>query len=250
VGVSEERESLLEFRRPRLLDLFCGAGGASQGYHDVGFEVVGVDIAPQRNYPFAFIQADAIEYLSSLLEWMDNEQLGSPPFVAVHASPPCQRYSDLAKRNGNAEAHPDLIGPVRELLAQTGLPYVIENVEGAPLNDAIRLCGTLFGLGVGGYRLRRHRLFESNVSLVSPGCWCYGDPRPVIDVSGGGPTKAPRLDGKGGRTYKGTAAEARLAMGIDWMTKAELNESIPPVYTRIIGAQLLASVQRAMAAVA
>jgi DNA (cytosine-5)-methyltransferase 1 len=236
----KETPSLFEPDKPRLLDLFCGAGGASRGYHDAGFEVVGVDIKPQPRYPFQFVQADALQQLEWLIlaDGMD--------FDAVHASPPCQRYSDLAKRNGNADAHPDLIGPVRDLLEQTGLPYVIENVEGAPLRDPVRICGTTLGLGIDGYRLRRHRLFESNVSLVSPGCWCPGDPRPVIDVSGGGPTKAPRLDGAGGRTYKGTADQARAAMGIAWMTKTELNESIPPAYTRLIGARLLASVQRAL----
>jgi DNA (cytosine-5)-methyltransferase 1 len=164
--------------------------------------------------------------------------------VAVHASPPCQRYSDLAKRNRNADKHPDLIGPVRELLKATGLPYVIENVEGAPLlrNQTVMLCGSMFGLGVDNYRLRRHRRFELSwppPALLGANCVCTVDSRPVIDVTGGGPTRAPRIDGKGGRTYKGTADQARAAMGIDWMTKAELNEAIPPAYTEFIGAQLI-----------
>lgn len=236
-------ETLFADPRPKLLDLFCGAGGASRGYHDAGFEVVGVDISPQRNYPYEFHQFDALEVLA-WLNGYDNPYLGhqfNPKhYAAIHASPPCQRYSDLAKRNGNADSHPDLIGPVRELLKATGLPYVIENVEGAPLNDPVTLCGTTFGLGVDGYRLRRHRLFESSVDrLVSLGCACRVATKPVIDVSGGGPTHAPRLDGKGGRTYKGTALQARRAMGIDWMTKAELNEAIPPRYTEFIGSQLI-----------
>ncbi len=219
--------------RPALLDAFCGAGGAAMGYHNAGFDVVGVDIKPQPHYPFEFFQMDALDV---------GAYVGI--FDAIHASPPCQRYSDLAHRNGNADAHPDLIGPVRELLEATGLPYVIENVEGAPLEDPVTICGTALGLGVvipflGRYRLRRHRLFESNLRIQGTPC-CCDDERPVIDVSGGGPTHAPRLDGKGGRTYKGTADQAREAMGIDWMTKAELNEAIPPAYTEFIGTQLLA----------
>lgn len=234
--------------RPRLLDLFCGAGGASRGYHDAGFTVVGVDIKPQPRYPYEFEQADALELLSTFMSeirgWWDV-----PAFDAIHASPPCQRYSDLAKRNGNADAHPDLIGPVRALLEATGLPFVIENVEGAPLRNWTAICGTERGLGVDGYRLRRHRWFETNWKLEPTQCHCPGDHRPVIDVSGGGPTNAPRLDGKGGRTYKGTADQARAAMGIDWMTKAELNEAIPPAYTHLVGEQLRdVVVQRAAAA--
>ncbi len=226
--------------RPRLLDLFCGAGGASMGYNRAGFDVVGVDNRPQPHYPFAFVQADALEYAAQDLVGWDG-------FDAIHASPPCQRYSDLAHRNGNADQHPDLIAPTRALLEATGLPYVIENVEGAPLVDPVTICGTALGLGVaipflGRYRLRRHRLFESNLRIQGSPC-CCDDERPVIDVSGGGPTHAPRTDGKGGRTYKGTADEARAAMGIDWMTKAELNEAIPPAYTELIGHQLLAHIR-------
>lgn len=244
--------------RPRLLDLFCGAGGAAVGYHHAGFDVVGVDIKPQPNYPFEFVQADAVRHMKQdRLAGCWHVKIDGFPvgpcmgrFAAIHASPPCQRYSDLAKRNGNGDEHPDLIGPVRELLEQTGLPYVIENVEGAPLIDPIVLCGSQFDLGTGDYRLRRHRLFESNVNLRlrSSGCRCVGDERPVIDVSGGGPTKKPRTDGKGGRTYKGTADEARAAMAIPWMTKNELNEAIPPPYTEWIGTELLAHLNSEVAA--
>ncbi len=220
--------------RPRLLDLFCGAGGAAMGYHRAGFDVVGVDIKAQPHYPFFFMQMDALNFLSSakLLK-----------VAAIHASPPCQRYSDLAKRNGNAHEHPDLIGPVRELLEQTGLPYVIENVEGAPLLDPVTICGTERDLGtrVGDdwYRLRRHRLFETNWQPKTRACNCAFHDEPVLDVSGGGPSHAPRLDGKGGRTYKGTADEVRRIMEMPWATKAECNEAVPPAYTELIGAQLL-----------
>ncbi len=232
--------------KPVLLDLFCGAGGATKGYQQAGFHVIGVDINPQPRYVGdEFHQADALEFLGEALD-----KFYPFNFVdAIHASPPCQRYSDLAKRNGNAHLHPDLVGEVRELLkvaGEDGVPWVIENVEGAPLIDPVMLCGTRFGLKTddGQYRLRRHRLFESNVNLLrTMGCHCYGNLTSVIDVSGGGPSKKPRTDGKGGRTYKGTADEARQAMGIPWMTKAELNEAIPPAYTQFIGSQLIASLR-------
>jgi DNA (cytosine-5)-methyltransferase 1 len=219
----------------RGLDLFCGAGGAGVGYSRLGFEMVGVDIANQPRYPFTFVRADALDFLAS--PWIDFSA-----FSFIHASPPCQHYSDLAYRNGNADEHPDLIGRVRELLEASGLPYVIENVEGSPLDEPTVVCGTPLGLGVGRYRLRRHRLFEMSFPhRHRPDCFCTRDERPIIDVSGGGPTHAPRLDGGGGRTYKGTVAEKREAMGIDWMTGAELVEAIPPAYTeQRVGIELLA----------
>jgi DNA (cytosine-5)-methyltransferase 1 len=150
--------------RPRLLDLFCGAGGAAVGYHRPGFDVVGVDIKPQSNYPFEFHQADALEFP---LEG----------FNAIHASPPCQGYSQLAAMHPGRE-YPLLIEPTRELLLSTGLPYVIENVEGAPLPRhpqldgtwGFWLCGSMFGLGVTRGFLRRHRLFETNFPVVQPQC--------------------------------------------------------------------------------
>lgn len=228
--------------RPLLLDLFCGAGGAAMGYHRAGFDVVGVDIDPQPNYPFAFIQADALAFLS-------NAGFFLAGFDAIHASPPCQRFSTATKRNGTQDEHPDLIGPTRELLEQKGLPYVIENVMGAPLFQPLLLCGSAFHLGADGYRLKRHRLFERS---WAPGgdslCRCHLDSRPVMDVTGGGPTRKPRADGGGGRPYKGTADQARRIMGIDWMTKRELNEAIPPAYTELIGLQLLAHIRQEVAA--
>src|SRR5271166_1559930 len=118
----------------RILDLFCCAGGAAMGYAQAGFEVVGVDISPQPNYPFLFVQADALK--------LDMQYLAT--FDALHASPPCQSYSDLAKRNGNGDKWPRLIEPVREMFIRSGRPYVIENVEGAPLINPVVLCGTMF----------------------------------------------------------------------------------------------------------
>ena len=203
------------------------------GYHRAGFEVVGVDIANQPHYPFKFIRADALELLDS--PWFDRQA-----FDLIHASPPCQHYSDLAGRNRNADEHPDLIGPTRDALGRLPQPYVIENVEGAPLIAPTTLCGTAFMLGVDGYRLRRHRLFETNWPLAYlPVCSCARDSRPIIDVSGGGPTHAPRKDKGGGRTYKGTVAQKAAAMGIDWMTGAELVEAIPPDYAQTIGHKFL-----------
>ena len=218
--------------RPLLLDLFCGAGGAAEGYHRAGFDVVGVDIEPQPNYPFLFIQGEA----TGALGWTLLNSVG-----AIHASPPCQAYSTTASLHSNE--YPRLIEPVRELLDDTGLPYVIENVAGAKadLREPITLCGSSFGLGV-----RRHRLFEVSgfdVGLVPP---CnHGEQREPIDVTGtGGPRVGERTDGGGGNSRKPrNLAEAREAMGIDWMTRPELSEAIPPAYTEWIGAHLLAAVK-------
>src|SRR5215472_18476868 len=132
--------------RPRLLDLFCGAGGAAMGYHRAGFDVVGIDIAPQPRYPFEFIEYDAIQVLQNLTEYPGQG------WDAIHASPPCQQWS--AMNTAVKKEYPQLIGPVRELLDVIGLPYVIENTERAPLVATWTLCGTQFGL-----LTRRHRRF-------------------------------------------------------------------------------------------
>ena len=212
-------------RRPRLLDLFCCAGGAGMGYHRAGFEVIGVDVSPQSNYPFEFIEHDALGLGDQFLSQFD----------VIHASPPCQSYSDLAKRNRNADAWPRLVEPVREMLGATGLPYVIENVEGAPLINPVVLCGTMFP----GLRVIRHRLFESNVPLTS------GDhrPHPLVFTHDKRKGHYGKLDQDvafvqvtGGGNC--SIANARDAMGIDWMTKHELNESIPPAYTEFLGRQI------------
>lgn len=217
--------------RPRLLDLFSCAGGAAMGYHRAGFEVVGVDIDPQPRYPFEFIQADALSLSSDFLASFD----------AIHASPPCQSYSDLAKRNGNADKWPRLIEPVRDLLAGTGLPYIIENVEGAPLRDPVVLCGTMFPP----LRVIRHRLFESNIDLEVPP---HGK-HPLVFTHDKRKRHYGQLDQNtsfvqvtGGGNC--SIANARDALGIDWMTKNELNESIPPAYTEFLGRQLLGAIDR------
>lgn len=217
--------------KPRLLDLFCCAGGAAVGYHRAGFEVVGVDINPQPRFPFEFVQHDALTLDPAFLATFD----------AVHASPPCQSYSDLAKRNKNAHKWPRLITPVRQLLRSLGVPYIIENVEGAPLEDPVRLCGTMFP----GLRVIRHRLFESNVELKTPE---HGK-HPLVFTHDKRKAHYGKLDQNtsfvqvtGGGNC--TIANARDAMGIDWMNKAELNESIPPAYTEYLGAQLLEAVMQ------
>lgn len=213
--------------RPLLLDLFCGAGGAAMGYYRAGFDVVGVDIKPQPRYPFEFIQADA---LSDGIFWGD--------FDAVHASPPCQPYSTTRTLH-NAE-YEALVPKVREVLILSGLPYVIENVVGAPLLNPVKVCGSSFGLPIW-----RHRLFESYVPLMSTPCQ-HSLVRYPIDVTGGGPSIKPRNNKNGGRSRKPkNVAEASMALGIDWMTRNELNEAIPPVYTEFIGQQLMEHLERA-----
>lgn len=222
--------------KPRLLDLFCGAGGAAMGYHRAGFEVIGVDIAHQPNYPFQSIEADALEVLGDLIGgWQRSD------FAAIHASPPCQAYSVATKAwNGRIKRaeHPDLVEPVRKLLDETGLPYVIENVPGAPLVGAITLCGSSFGLAV-----RRHRLFESNVALMAAPCAHHLQMErkyPPTRSDRTTPARVVSVFGAGGGRAKNAALWAE-AMDIGWMSKHELAEAIPPAYTEHIGTQLLAS---------
>ena len=226
--------------RPRLLDLFCGAGGAAMGYRRAGFDVVGVDIAPQPNYPFEFVQGDAIEFLERMVAGGTFEWKGPGLFDAVHASPPCQAYSDLQKRT--RREYPRLIEPVRELLRTWGLPYVIENVDGAPLIAPVVLCGTQFP----GLRVLRHRLFETSGFFCPP---MLGHRKhPLVFTHDKRKAHYGKLDQNesfvqvtGGGNC--TVANARDAMGIDWMTKDELNEAIPPAYTGYVGGFLLAALE-------
>lgn len=219
----------------RILDLFCCAGGAAVGYHRAGFDVVGVDMNPQPRYPFAFIQADALA--------LDLRFVRS--FDAIHASPPCQHHSDLAKRNKNAHKHPDLIPQTRALLKASGLPYIIENVEGAPLVDPVVLCGTMFP----GLRVKRHRLFESNARISAPRA--CPKKHPLVFTHDKRKAHVGKLDQMvdfvqvtgGGNCSKAAAADA---MGIDWMTKNELNEAIPPAFTHHLGLQLMAHIEGAL----
>jgi DNA (cytosine-5)-methyltransferase 1 len=215
-------------RRPRLLDLFSGAGGAAVGYHRAGFDVVGVDIAPQKNYPFEFHQADAMTYP---LEGFD----------VIHASPPCQGYSRLRHLPWlKDKVYPLLIEPTRLRLAAAGVPYVMENVEDAPL-EGLRLCGLMFGLPV-----YRHRLFETDILALQPAHRKHqvviGHGRMLNDRAKGSSNKGAAgnqliVTVAGGQYRK---ADGERALGIDWMTKPELSESIPPAYTEYVGRQLMA----------
>ncbi len=209
-------------RKPRLLDLFCGAGGCSVGYERAGFDVVGVDVNPQPHYPFEFHQADAMTFS------LDG-------FDAVHASPPCKRFTALSGM-WNRKDHPDLLTPTRDRLRAWGGPWVIENVPGAPVRPDVMLCGSMFGLGTStGAELRRHRLFEFSepTTLFMGGCAHQAER--VIGVYGGHGRDRRRKS----NTQDFTTEERREAMGIDWMTGEELSQAIPPAYTELIGRHLL-----------
>lgn len=200
----------------KLLDAFCCQGGASKGYADAGFEVTGVDIDPQPRYPYTFIQADALEYLKE----------HGHEYDVIHASPPCQRFS-LAQRIQDRE-HPDLVEPTRRLLQASGLPWVIENVEGSPLVDPVMLCGAMFGL-----RTYRHRLFETSFALAVP-----QHPQHVAPVRKMG---RPRQQGEFAH-YVGNFSgvqEAREDMGMLWANRDGLREAIPPAYSKFIGLWLM-----------
>lgn len=217
----------------RLLDLYCKAGGAAVGYHRVGFEVVGVDNQPQTNFPFEFIQADALEYVAA----HGNE------FDVIHASPPCQKYTNMrhlgkARNNGYSDEHPDLISRTRDAIVPLKKPYVIENVYGARklLLDPIVLCGKHFGL-----KVYRHRCFEVSLNISAPPHESHRDSTPSAGngISPKGFISVAGTGGVRGMNSKEIVAYWSMAMGIDWMTRAELAEAIPPSYTEYIGRQLL-----------
>jgi DNA (cytosine-5)-methyltransferase 1 len=203
--------------RPRLLDLFCGAGGAAMGYHRAGFEVIGVDNREQPHYPFEFIYADALEFLDLAVAQR------STAFAAIHASPPCQRYI----RGGLSDKtrHLDLVGPTRALLVEFGIPWVIENVPGAPMRPDVVLCGSMFDLQV-----RRHRWFECSfpVSPLTPSC---DHSRPVAGVYG----NAHGASGAWPGMLPGDLETWSRAMGIHWMNAADLSQAIPPAYAEHVG---------------
>jgi DNA (cytosine-5)-methyltransferase 1 len=221
--------------KPRLLDLFCGAGGAAMGYARAGFEVVGVDHVPQPRYPFAFIRDDALEYLAVLMERSpDRYWIGD--FDAIHASPPCPIHSSLTgwgKSRRVKTADVDLIPPVRELFEATGLPYVIENVKRKALIEPVKVCGQGLGLPV-----RRHRWFESNVSLMGSPCWHPGPPVIVVRGSIGRRIFDPRRT-----AIAPTLEEARAIMEMPNGTAEECADALPPAYCELIGHQLMQHVK-------
>jgi DNA (cytosine-5)-methyltransferase 1 len=224
-------------RHPRLLDLCCGVGGASVGYVRAGWDVTGVDIADQPDYPFAFVRGDAVAFVRE----------HGREFDAIHASWPCQAENPLTTgTNGRRHPHPQLIPPGRAAMQATGRPWVIENTAGAPIRKDLRLVGDMFTDSAGAFLLSvwRPRYFEvSGFTIDQPVMprrrgrtrgWRHGS---YYD----GPYLAVYGDGGG----KGTVAEWRAAMGIDWTTnRRSLAEAIPPAYTQYIGAHLITALTR------
>jgi DNA (cytosine-5)-methyltransferase 1 len=232
--------------RPLILDLFCGAGGASKGYVEAGFDVVGVDHKPQKNYPYMFFRADALDFLTVFLggsQFAFSDRLGNhgrlitlDDVAAIHTSPPCQAYSPATAIHKGAwyeKKHPDMIKETRLLLLATNKPFIIENVPAAPLQNPVILCGSMFD----GLRVYRHRGFETlGFSFVPP--------RPCKHVHRTGKSKGEyhTLEKSEFITCVGhnfQAKSGRIAMGIPWMTRAELSQAIPPAYTNYIGGELM-----------
>lgn len=226
-----------------LVDLFCGAGGIAEGYKRAGFYVIGIDNMPQPNYAGdEFVEEDVFKYLRKLIKKGLKDR--GRKVSAFHASPPCQAWSDLQRVTKNI--YPKLIAPTRKLLLKTGLPYIIENVEGAPLIEPTLLCGTMFK----GLRVIRHRLFETNWTLRTPTCTEHptvgvAAPHPLVFTHDKRKAHYGMLDQDvsfvqvtgGGNA---TIANKRDAMGIDWpMTNIEVNEAVPPKYGEWIGKQMI-----------
>jgi len=235
--------------KPKLLDLFCGAGGTSMGYYCAGFAVYGIDNKPQPHYPFPFLQMDALEAMDRLLRgegltFSNGETLYLADFDADHASPPCQFHSvmtELQKAKGQyREDYKNLIPITRQLLLATGKPFVLENVDSKSVrrdfDNPIRLCGSMFGLGV-----IRHRLFECNPFIFPPGH--YPEKHRIV---------SQRADyccvvGMGGvwrkRNGSRRTEDWMTAMDIDWMDRYGLTQAIPPAYTEYIGKYLMDAIR-------
>ena len=204
---------------PTVIDLYCKAGGSSKGFHDAGFDVVGVDIEPQPRYPYEFHQGDAIEFILKY----------GKDFDLVYGGPPCQSYSEMTNATGTQDNHPRLVSATRAAMRSTGKPYVIENVPGAPLQNPITLCGSMFNL-----RVRRHRLFECDPVIWWPPSACNHTLK--APRSGRAPTEEQFFSVVG---HFSDVSGARRAMEIDWMTRDELSQAIPPAYTEWLGRQII-----------
>jgi DNA (cytosine-5)-methyltransferase 1 len=223
----------------RLLDLFCGAGGAAMGYHRAGFdEIVGVDINPQPHYPFEFVQADALGFLVDWLIDKDTFPDDVKDFDMIHASPPCQDHSALKTTLKQPHGNGHMLADITECLQKQDAPWVIENVPGAPMRKDLVLCGRQFQLKTFSPTLqqdvwlKRHRIFQTNVPVAQPApCNCTRDGHKTIGVYGNG-------DG-GGRGWKDSFADRKAVMQIDWMNRNELSQAVPPAYTEYIGQQFL-----------
>jgi DNA (cytosine-5)-methyltransferase 1 len=234
----EGQADLLELLpRPRALDLYCGAGGASMGYHLAGWDVTGVDNEPHPDYPFRLLRMDAKRLIEDHTTFLDR-------FDLVVGSPPCKTETDLAVLSDRE--HPDLLTPTLAVVRRRRQPFIIENVASTKkMTGPVVLCGASFGLGAtcrdGVYRhLERHRKFESNLPLMSPGCACpKRQPVGVYGTGGGGQMT---------RGYKAHPEEAREAMGIDWMKVEDICQAIPPAYTKYLGEQALELIGRERAA--
>jgi DNA (cytosine-5)-methyltransferase 1 len=210
--------------------LYCGAGGASAGYAAAGFEVTGLDLRPQRNYPFTFIRASAPWYLHY------HRRLIRETYDVIAASPPCQAHSKartIRAYEPRERPHGDFLTPTRALLEDIGLPFVIENVPGAPMETDLMLCGSHFSLSHNGWGLRRHRLFEFGCGATAPAQPVCNHVLPPLYVYGHGADL-----GHQHRYKKSTVADWRGVMQIDWMTRDELAQAIPPSFTEYIGRHL------------
>jgi DNA (cytosine-5)-methyltransferase 1 len=235
--------------KPILLDLMCGAGGCTEGYQEAGFYVVGVDSKPQRNYCGGeFVQGDALVVLALLLAGEEWNGYVLADFAAIHASPPCQASSSLRRLSPHID-YPELIPASRELLKLSKLPWVIENVVGAALLNPVTVCGSTYCPTIvdEGTRfvIRRHRLFETNFPVMVEPCTCSPHKGTTLGIYGGGTYQGTRAEANpgGGNTRKANKAQASALMGIDWMTRTEMCQAIPPAYTRHIGSYLLAHLE-------
>lgn len=203
----------------KALDLFCGAGGASMGLHRAGYEVTGVDIEPQPNYPFEFVELDVFTLTLDYLRQFD----------LIWASPPCQAFTAYKRRSNHVREREDLIPAIRRNLAASGGDYIVENVPGAPLHGPVLLCGSMFGLEV-----RRHRLFETPRPLLVPSCNHAAQRGSFPQAT----NRANRRKTVEVGVWRIPLETQQRAMGIDWMTREELSQAVPPAYSEYLARQL------------